>query len=266
MASHLKGVKMSTLTDEMRKTLCEYKNEHPSSSQKDLQYQSTISNTLKRSSEYLSKEIKNSNVKRHKSNKYPELVNVLYEWFLQYQEKVNMTGEMIQTKAKEFLHKMYGDANSEFNFSIGWLERFKERHGIKFYRRFDMSLEQEIGDIEGIHKLKAIISDLHYRNVMDVEQILNYPSENESLMELPTDEEIIQGVMDVPIDDEQDPDDNIVLPHVSPKEAFLIVDILKNYLTQHEKNIPDLVYALLKVEDEIVYDSHAKNKQLTIDA
>ncbi|XP_052489865.1 uncharacterized protein LOC105762804 [Gossypium raimondii] len=129
-----------------------------------------------------------------------------------------------------------------------------------------MSLEQEIGDIEGIHKLKAIISDLHYRNVMDVEQILNYPSENESLMELPTDEEIIQGVMDVPTDDEQDPDDNIVLPHVSPKEAFLIVDILKNYLTQHEKNIPDLVYALLKVEDEIVYDSHAKKKQLTIDA
>ncbi|MBA0820614.1 hypothetical protein Gohar_028028, partial [Gossypium harknessii] len=84
-----------------------------------------------------------------------------------------------------------------------------------------MSLEQEIGDIEGIHKLKAIISDLHYRNVMDVEQILNYPSENESLMELPTNEEIIQGVMDVPTDDEQDPDDNIVLPHVSPKEAFL---------------------------------------------
>ncbi|MBA0820613.1 hypothetical protein Gohar_028028 [Gossypium harknessii] len=129
-----------------------------------------------------------------------------------------------------------------------------------------MSLEQEIGDIEGIHKLKAIISDLHYRNVMDVEQILNYPSENESLMELPTNEEIIQGVMDVPTDDEQDPDDNIVLPHVSPKEAFLTVDILKNYLIQHEKNIPDLVYAILKVEDEIVYDSHAKKKQLTIDA
>ncbi|MBA0820615.1 hypothetical protein Gohar_028028, partial [Gossypium harknessii] len=36
-------------------------------------------------------------------------------------------------------------------------------------------------------------------------------------MELPTNEEIIQGVMDVPTDDEQDPDDNIVLPHVSPK-------------------------------------------------
>ncbi|MFQ6630981.1 hypothetical protein Gotur_009048 [Gossypium turneri] len=57
-----------------------------------------------------------------------------------------------------------------------------------------MPLEQEIGDVKGIHKLKAVISDLHYRNAMDVEQILNYPSENESLMESPTDEEIIQGV------------------------------------------------------------------------
>ncbi|MBA0607277.1 hypothetical protein Godav_019608 [Gossypium davidsonii] len=61
----------------MRKTLCEYKNEHSSSNKKDLQQwvqqtfdlsviQSTISNTLKRSSEYLSKEINNSNCKRHK--------------------------------------------------------------------------------------------------------------------------------------------------------------------------------------------------------
>ncbi|MBA0861998.1 hypothetical protein Goshw_003361 [Gossypium schwendimanii] len=57
----------------------------------------------------------------------------------------------------------------------------------------DMPLEQEIGDVEGIHKLK----------------------------ESPTDEEIIQGVMDVPVDDEQDPNDSSVLPDISPKEAFL---------------------------------------------
>ncbi|MBA0753423.1 hypothetical protein Gogos_021313 [Gossypium gossypioides] len=32
-----------------------------------------------------------------------------------------------------------------------------------------MPLEQEIDHVEGIHKLKEVISDLHYRNVMDVE-------------------------------------------------------------------------------------------------
>ncbi|MBA0810412.1 hypothetical protein Gohar_002413 [Gossypium harknessii] len=47
----------------------------------------------------------------------------------------------------------------------------------------DMPLEKKNGDVEGIHKLKEVISDVHYRNVMDVEQILNYSSENESLME-----------------------------------------------------------------------------------
>nr|KJB15076.1 hypothetical protein B456_002G159000 [Gossypium raimondii] len=350
MVSHLKGVKKSTLTDEMRKALCEYKNEHSSSNKKDLQQwvqqtfdlsviQSTISNTLKRSSEYLSKEINNSN------SKYPELEKVLYEWFLQYQEKVNKIGEMIQTKAKEFLKKMYSDSNFKLNFSIVWLEWFKARHEIKSYRRFDalpqiraklknfdwkdiynmdeidlfyhfilegykkgeinlekinvldtihfindawnidvkpttitncfrhckiqseedIPFEQEIGDVEGIHKLKEVISDLHYRNVMDVEQILNYTSENESLMESPTNEEIIHGVMDVSANDEQDLNDSNVLPHVSPKEAFLAVDTLKNYLIQYEKNIPDLVYALLKVKDEIVFNSRAKKKQLTID-
>ncbi|XP_016673208.2 uncharacterized protein [Gossypium hirsutum] len=253
MASHLKCVKKSTLTDEMRKALCEYKNEHPSSSQKDLQQwvqqtydlsiiQSTISNTLKSSSEYLSKEIKNSNVKRHKSAKYPELEKVLYEWFLQYQEKVY-------------------DWRNDSNYS----KRVSAENHCKIRSNEDMPLEQEIGDVEGIHKLKEVIFDLHYRNFMDVEQILNYPSENESLMESPTDEEIIQGVMDVPIDDEQDPNDSSDLPDISPKEAFLAVDTFKSYLIQHEKNIPNLVYALLKVKDEIVYDSHAK-KQLTIDA
>ncbi|XP_017638541.1 CENP-B homolog protein 2-like [Gossypium arboreum] len=242
-----------------------------------------------------------------------------------------MTGEVIQTKAKEFLQKIYGDANSEFNFSICWLERFKARHEIKSYRRFgesgsivmeniedvlpqirakleifnwkdiynmdetglfyrlqanhslatkqlegrkndkerltvvlcckgngsdkvplwvigrnvllivdncpahpkpttianyfrhckiqfeeDMPLQQEIGDVEGIHKLKEVISYLHYRNVMDVEWILNYPSEHEPLKESPTNEEIIQEVMDVSADDEQYRDDNSVLPYVSP--------------------------------------------------
>ncbi|MFQ6628966.1 hypothetical protein Gotur_007416 [Gossypium turneri] len=34
---------------------------------------------------------------------------------------------------------MYDDVNSKFNFSIGWVEWFKARHGIKSYRRFGES-------------------------------------------------------------------------------------------------------------------------------
>ncbi|TYG96263.1 hypothetical protein ES288_A11G335400v1 [Gossypium darwinii] len=257
MASNLEGVKKSTLTDEMRKTLCEYKNA----------------------------------LTRHKLAKYPELEKVLYEWFLQYQEKVNLTGEMIQTKAKEFLQKMYGDANSEFNFSSNALPQIRAKlkifdwqdiynmdetglfyHLQAGYEKGELNLEN-INVLDAIHFInedmpleqEIVISDLHYRNAIDVEQILNYQSENESLMELPTNEEIIQGVMDVSADDEQDPYDSSVLLHVSLKEVFLDVDTLKNY-AKGVTNISDLVYALLKVKDEIVFESHVKNKQLTIDA
>ncbi|MFQ6634157.1 hypothetical protein Gotur_010404 [Gossypium turneri] len=154
MASHLKDVKKSTLTDEMRKVLCEYKNEHPSSSQKDLQQW-----------------IKNNNVKMHKSAKYPELEKVLYEWFLQYQEKVNMTGEMIQTKAKEFLQKMYGDSNSKFNFSIGWLERFKARHGIKSYRRFGESDSVVMENIEdALPQIRAKLENFCWEDIYNMDE------------------------------------------------------------------------------------------------
>ncbi|MFQ6621718.1 hypothetical protein Gotur_001531 [Gossypium turneri] len=150
MASHLKDVKRSTLTDEMRKALCEYKNEH-SSSQKDLQQwvqqtfdlsvsQSTISNTLKRSSKYLSKEIKNSNVKRHKPN--PEL------------EK-----------------KTYGDANFEFNFSIGWLERFKARLEINSYRRFGESGLIVMENIEdALPQIRAKLENFDWKDIYNMDE------------------------------------------------------------------------------------------------
>ncbi|CAK8530511.1 unnamed protein product [Lathyrus sativus] len=57
MASHLKGVAKSTMSGQIRKELCEYKRDDPTSTQKDLQRwleekfqlkvsQGTISNTL----------------------------------------------------------------------------------------------------------------------------------------------------------------------------------------------------------------------------
>ncbi|MBA0877068.1 hypothetical protein Goshw_019450, partial [Gossypium schwendimanii] len=40
----------------------------------------------------------------------------------------------------------------------------------------------------------------------------------------------------------------VLFYHMFLQEAFLAVGNLKNYLKQHKKNIPDLVYALLKVK------------------
>ena len=50
---------------------------------------------------------------------------VVYEWFLQYQDRVNITRELILEKARETMKILYPQAIAEFNFSMGWLEKFK---------------------------------------------------------------------------------------------------------------------------------------------
>ncbi|GJV75706.1 CENP-B homolog protein 2-like protein [Tanacetum coccineum] len=87
----------------------------------------TISNTVKRSLEYLSLAPERGDVKRHKPAKFPDLEKSLYEWILQYQEHVNMTGELIIEKAKKFMKDMYPVDTPDFTFSIGWsLKRYWE--------------------------------------------------------------------------------------------------------------------------------------------
>ncbi|MBA0861999.1 hypothetical protein Goshw_003361 [Gossypium schwendimanii] len=82
-----------------------------------------------------------------------------------------MTGEMIQTIAKEFLQKMYGDANSEFNFSIGWLKRFKARHEIKSYRRFGESGSVVMENIEdALPQIRAKLENFDWKDIYNMDK------------------------------------------------------------------------------------------------
>ncbi|XP_055824313.1 uncharacterized protein LOC129892789 [Solanum dulcamara] len=111
---------------------------------------------------------------------------------------------------------------------------------------------QEVDELdEGVQELNDVIFNLAYRNVMDVEHLLSYPNENDIVMESPTKEEIIQSVMNN--NDENDPeqDDSSIVSHVLSKETFQAMTTLSNYLVQHEQNILQIVFALLKVKDEI---------------
>ncbi|MBA0736686.1 hypothetical protein Gogos_010207 [Gossypium gossypioides] len=61
---------------------------------------------------------------------------------------------------------MYGDANSEFNFSIGWLERFKARHVIKSYRRFGESGSIVMENIEdALPQIRAKLENFDWKNI-----------------------------------------------------------------------------------------------------
>ena len=77
-------------------------------------------------------------------------------------------------------------------------------------------------------------------------------------------EEIIQGVMNTPTDDH--PDDSCVLQTVSSKEVFQAIVTLNNYLLQHEKKLPNVVYALQKIKDEVEFNLGTKKRQTTLDA
>ncbi|KAL6523115.1 hypothetical protein OROHE_016410 [Orobanche hederae] len=184
MASHLKGVKKITMTDEIRRALCKHNKDNPSLTQKQLQEwvhsnyglqvsQATISNTVKRSLEYLSLAPERGDVKRHKPAKFPDLEKSLYEWILQYQEHVNMTGELIIAKAKKFMKDMYPVDTPDFTFSIGWLGKFKARYGIKNFRRFGESGSVEMKGMED--KLKSIgdkVDQFEMKDIFNMDETL----------------------------------------------------------------------------------------------
>jgi hypothetical protein len=135
------------MTNEVRIALCEHKKKHPSFTQVDLitwlqethnisVSQGTISQTLKRSAEILAKkEDVNRAARRQRIVKYPLMETALYRWFLTYQDQVNMSNDLTKEKVAYFLAELYL-GHGAFKFSNGWLEAFKNHHGIKSYRRF----------------------------------------------------------------------------------------------------------------------------------
>jgi hypothetical protein len=91
---------------------------------------------------------------------------VVYEWFLQHQERVNITGELILQKARDTMKLLYPHYDSDFNFSTGWLGKFKHRHGIKSFRRFGESGSVDVQDME--QKLVSIREKIDQFPMKDV--------------------------------------------------------------------------------------------------
>jgi len=118
------------MTNEVRTALCEHKKKHPSLTQADLIMwlqethnisvsQGTISLTLKRSTEILTKkEDVNRAAKRQRTVKYPLMETAMYRWFLTYQDQINMSGDLTKEKATYFLVELY-PGHGAFEFSNG---------------------------------------------------------------------------------------------------------------------------------------------------
>lgn len=83
-----------------------------------------------------------SKAKRKGSVKFPELEEKLREWFDKYQHCVNMTGDLIRSKAVKFRNNLE-ISEEQLSLSGGWLDSFKKRHGIDQKQRFG-----ESGDVD----------------------------------------------------------------------------------------------------------------------
>jgi hypothetical protein len=178
--------KYSVMTDEQRKALCQKVKDEPRTTQKELvtwlelthgvkTSQATVSNTLKHCQKLLVAQDVNLRVKRHRVQKWPKVDVALYEWFLQHQELVNISGELIKEKAVVFMKLLYpgGDASrfESKNWSNGWLEAFKQRYGIKSFRRFGESGAVDMTVVEReLPKLREVLDQYSWGDIYNMDE------------------------------------------------------------------------------------------------
>lgn len=94
----------------------------------------------------------------------------MYQWFLTYQDQVNMSGDIIKEKTVYFLAELYPGYRA-FEFSNEWLDAFKNRQGIKFYRRFEESVSVNMALIEeSLQQIFLTLDESERRNIYNMDE------------------------------------------------------------------------------------------------
>jgi hypothetical protein len=234
-----RGVQHTTMTDQVRVALCQYKKDNPKVTQKELGAwlekehntkvaQSTISGTLKRSTELLHMtDNVNLSQKRQRIVKYPQMEETLAEWFHANQDRVNMSGDLLKESAKKILDRLYPD-HAAFAFSNGWLESFKKRHGIRSYRRFGESGSVNI-----------------------IQNLLNYPDEK-VVSSLPDLDDVIQEHLSTDAASATiDEDDSEELPPIPAAEAQRMIQSLETFWMQQSNTKDHFMTTLQRMRDDL---------------
>jgi hypothetical protein len=176
------------LTERMRIALCQQKRHRPALTQGKLKEwpwtmhgvcvtQATINITLKRSDELLAMAANTSvlpprfALRTCQAVQYPQMELAFKRWFLEQQDKVNLNGDMLRAKAARFLQELHPDA-PEMAFSQGWLEKFKDQHGIKSFRCFGKSgaLDMEaVGTV--LSDIRVVVDAYAKKDVFNMDEI-----------------------------------------------------------------------------------------------
>jgi hypothetical protein len=95
----------------------------------------------------------------------------LKPWFLEQQDKVNLNEDMLRAKVACFLQELHPDA-LDMAFSQGWLEKFKDWHGIKSFRCFGESgaLDMEaVGAV--LPDIRAVVDAYTKKDMFNMDEI-----------------------------------------------------------------------------------------------
>ncbi|PNX69365.1 tigger transposable element-derived protein [Trifolium pratense] len=92
-----------------------------------------------------------------------------------------------------------------------------------------------------------MINQCGYRNKMDIDNLMNYPGENEACSEVQSLEDIVRTIIENNAEDD-DEDDTVSLEPVTRKEALIASNTLHNF------------------RDELQTDLNFKGKQTTIES
>jgi hypothetical protein len=132
----------------------------------------TVSDVLKRKSEYLANFESNENVQKFRFGnkiKHDNLNDLMWDWFRQARDKaIPLSGPILQRKALEFASQL---DIADFKASNGWLEQFKARHAIKAFTVSGESAGVDLQTADDFRsRIPEICSDFEPCNIFNCDE------------------------------------------------------------------------------------------------
>ncbi len=162
-----------------KKELCLLHQQNPSLTYKELGQrfggakENTVCDILKQKDKWLEINNSESNKRRDRSPKFPQLEEALIIWITHaLAHNRIITGEIILTKANQFATLL---DIKDFHGSGGWLDSFKKRHNLKQYNKHGEAQsgpnEEELE--EERKKLQEILSNYDFDDVFNCDETGN---------------------------------------------------------------------------------------------
>jgi hypothetical protein len=95
----------------------------------------------------------------------------LVKWFRANQERANVSGELVRESVTKILDRLY-PGHEPFEFSSGWLEVFKSRHGIRSYRRLGESGSIDMAALPNtLPAIRDVLDQYAWKDIYNMDKI-----------------------------------------------------------------------------------------------